>query len=122
MIAATAAETLTMIAVDVIVEILLQDIVRALLVKPPHGVILEATAVDAAAKAGIETGTTHADTGTVITIVDDAGDPAPAQDPLVGVIALEMTEIVGTAASALTAETRVEDEINPRANGLVHPS
>lgn len=107
-----ATGTATERAADATVETLLKDIVRALLAKLPHGVMLEATAVDAGAKVGIETGTTHAEIGTVITIVDDAGDPARAQDPLAGDIVPEMTEIVGTAVTALTAETVAKERID----------
>jgi hypothetical protein len=120
MTAATMTKRLTVIVVDAIVETLLQDIVRELLAKLLHGVILEATVVDAAAKAGIETGTTHADLGMVTTIVEDEGDPAPAHDPPAGVIAPEMTEIVGTAATALTVEMVVEERIDPPASDLAH--
>lgn len=112
-----ATGTATEMAADANVGTLLKDIVRALLAKLPHGVMLEVTAVDAGAKAGIETGTTHADIGTVITIVDDAGDPARAQDPLAGDIVPEMTEIVGTVVTAPTAETAAKERID-----LAHPS
>lgn len=122
MTAATATGTLAKIAADAIVGTLLQDTVRALQARLPPGVILEATAVDAAVKAGIETGTTHADTGTVITIVDDEAAPAPAQDPLAGVIVPEMTEIAETVATAPTAGTKVAQEIDLPADDLVHRS
>lgn len=71
--------------------------------------ILEVTVADAAAKAGIEIATTHAELGTAITIVGDAAvdDPARAHDPLAGAIAPEMTATVGTVESAQIAETKV---------------
>ena len=83
--------------------------------------ILGVTVADAAAKAGIEIATTHADIGTAITIVEGAAvdDPARAHVPLVGAIALEMTEIVGTVENARIAETMAAPGTDLLVNDLV---